>query len=166
MIVDDERVAYFVSSEIGAGLCPPYTCMGVEAEGEIIGGVIFNVFEAKDIHVTVAGSQWTKGFMEEVGRYVFHRLECERMTITTSQPKVVDFAIRLGGEIEGRLRNYYGKGHDAHVVGILASDYVPLKRLKVKRKGGILEKSKVQLDSTFCTLKENKGKTSEGTTGT
>ncbi len=131
-IVTDKRVADFVSSVCGCQFLPPYTCMGIEDEttGEVAAGVVFNCFDAKDIHVTVAGSGWTKVFMQEVGKYVFWHLSCERITVTTYHPKVVDFALRLGGQVEGRLRNYYGKGLDAALVGILAEDYVPLKRLK------------------------------------
>lgn len=132
VIVTDERVARFVSDELGCGLCPPYTCMGVEKDGEIIGGVIFNVFEGKDIHVTVAGTGWDRKFLIAVGEYVFWQLGCNRMTITTNQDRVVNMAVKMGGEIEGRLRKYYPDGREAIIVGILAEDYKPFRWLKTK----------------------------------
>lgn len=123
MIVTDERVARFVGDAVGIGFVPPFTCMGIERDGEIIGGVLFNVFEGPDVHVTVAGKGWSKGFFAEVGHYVFDILKCERMTAITEQPSVVRIAERLGGEIEGCLRNHFGRGRDGFIVGILREDW-------------------------------------------
>lgn len=123
MIVTDERVARFVSETIGVGFIPPYTCMGIEKDGQIIGGVLFNIFEGSDIHISVAGTGWTKGFLAEVGHYVFTLLQCERMTAITENPEVVRLAQRLGGEIEGAMRNHYGKGRDGFIVGFLREDW-------------------------------------------
>lgn len=123
MIVSDERVALFVSETIGVGFIPPYTCMGIERDGKIIGGVLFNVFESADVHISVAGTGWTKGFFAEVGHYVFTLLQLERMTAITENPEVVRLAQRLGGEIEGVMRNHYGKGRDGFIVGFLREDW-------------------------------------------
>lgn len=123
MIVTDERVAQFVGEAVGIGFVPPYTCMGIERAGKITAGVLFNVFEGCDVHVTVAGSGWTKQFLSEVGHYVFTTLGCERMTAITEQPKIVQFGERLGGKVEGLLRSHFGKGRDAYIIGILKDDY-------------------------------------------
>lgn len=123
MIVCDERVAKFVSEAIGKGLVPPFTTMGIEKDGEVIAGVIFNVFEGKDVHVTVAGRGWNRAFFAEVGDYVFRQLGCERMTALTEQEKVVKIAVRLGGQVEGKLRNHFGVGRDAVLIGILKHEY-------------------------------------------
>lgn len=123
MIVEGEEVARFVSEAIGESFIPPYTTMGIEKDGKIIAGVLFNVFEGKDVHVTVAGKGWTKNFLQEVGRYVYSVLGCERMTVTTEQDSIVSIAKRLGGEVEGRLRNHFGKGRDGVIVGILKEEY-------------------------------------------
>jgi RimJ/RimL family protein N-acetyltransferase len=123
MIATDDRVAAFVSEKIGKAFMPPFTCMGVEKDGKIVGGVLFNQFEGVDIHVSVAGSGFTREFMAEVGKYVFDQLGCERITATTEQIKVVRIAERLGGKIEGALRNHFGKGRDAFIVGILKEEY-------------------------------------------
>lgn len=123
MIVADDRVARFVSEVVGKGFVPPYTCMGIERDGEIIAGAIFNIFEDCDVHVSIAGRGWTKAFCREVGRYVFGTLKCERMTAVTEHPQVVRFAERLGGSVEGLLRNHFGRGRDAFIVGILKEEY-------------------------------------------
>lgn len=97
--------------------------MGLEKDGEIVTGVVFNCFTGNNVEITVAGSVWTKGLLKEVGRYVFDQMRCDRMTITTDQQSVVSLALRMGGQVEGNMRDFYGKGRNASVVGILANDY-------------------------------------------
>lgn len=123
MIVADERVARFVSETLGFPLCPPYTCMGLERGGEIVAGIVFNCFEGYDVHVTAAGKGWTRGFLRAVGDYVFGQLGCLRATATTERPEVVALAEKLGGQVEGRMRNHFGKGRDGVIIGVLADEY-------------------------------------------
>lgn len=123
MIVTDERVARFVSRELGFGLCPPYSVVGIERDGEIIGGVLLNFFEGKDLHVSVAGKGWGKEFLRQVGEYVFNQLGCLRATLITEQPSVVALGIKLGGQIEGCLRDHFGEGRHGTIVGVLREEY-------------------------------------------
>lgn len=123
IVVTDERVARFVGERVGQVIVPPFTAMGLEKAGEIIAGVVFNHFEGFDVHVTIAGHGWTKGFLADVGQYVFDQLKCLRITVITEQPKVIRIAEKLGGEIEGRLRNHFGPGRDGYIIGILKSEY-------------------------------------------
>lgn len=122
-LVTDERVARMVSGLVGRQFVAPYTAMGLEKDGEVIGGVVFNVFEGADLHVTVAGRGFSRGFLADVGEYVFRQLGCERMTVLTEQARIVRIAEKLGGEIEGLLRNHFGRGRDAFLVGILKDDW-------------------------------------------
>jgi hypothetical protein len=123
VIVSDERVARFVSHQLGFGLCPPYTTLGIERDGRIVAGVIFSCFEGADVHVTIAGHGWTPRFIEAVGQYVFDQLGCERMTATTEKDAIVKLACRMGGQVEGCLRSHFGKGRDAWIVGILKAEW-------------------------------------------
>ena len=123
MIVTDDRVARFVGAQIDSIIYPPFTCMGIERNGEIIAGVVFNCFRGADIEVSVAGQGWTRGFIKAVGEYVFGQLGCVRMQIITEQEKVAAIAERLGGKREGVLRNKYGRGRDGILVGILEKEY-------------------------------------------
>lgn len=123
MIVRDARVAEFVGKAIGVVFHPPLTCLGIENDGQVIGGVVFNIFEANDCHVSVAGRGFTRGFLAEVGHYVFTVLGKGRITVITEQPKIVRIAERLGGQVEGLLRNHFATGRHAFVVGILKEDY-------------------------------------------
>jgi hypothetical protein len=123
MIVSDERVARFVSAQCGFTLCPPYVTLGTERGGRIVNGVIFSCFEGAGVHVTAAGKGWTKGFLWAVGVYVFDQLGCLRLTITTEQESVVKLACKAGGQVEGQLRDQFGRGRDGHIVGILKDEW-------------------------------------------
>ena len=123
MIVTDARVAAFVGDAVGSSIVPPFTSIGIEHEGQIIAGVVFNHFEGFDVHATVAGRGFTKGFLADVGEYVFGQLNAIRITVITEQPKVVRIAERLGGQVEGLLRSHFGPSRDGFLVGILKEDY-------------------------------------------
>lgn len=123
MIVTDDRVAAFVGERVGSVIVPPFTTIGIEHEGEIIAGVVFNHFEGFDVHATVAGRGFTKGFLADVGAYVFDQLKAIRITVITEQPKVVRIAERLGGQVEGLLRDHFGPARDGFLIGILKQDY-------------------------------------------
>lgn len=123
MIVTDDRVARFVGERCGTIIYPPFTAMGIERNGEVTAGVVFNCFTGSDIAVTVAGGPFNRGFIVAVGRYVFGKLGCLRMSITTEKPEVIDIAQRLGAQTEGLKRNHFGKGRDGTILGILREDW-------------------------------------------
>lgn len=123
MIVTDERVARFVGERCGVVVAPPYTAMGIERDGKITAGVLFNYYTVNDIAVTVAGERFTREFISAVGKYVFEQIGCLRMSMMTEQPKVISIAERLGAKVEGVKRNYFGKGRDATMLGILREDW-------------------------------------------
>lgn len=122
-IVSDERVAVFLAKALGKNIVPPYIVVGTEKDGEIINGVLLNHYEGHDIHVSVAGRGWSRQLIAGIGKYVFDKLLCERMTIVTEQPRVVSIAQRLGGEVEGKMRNHFGINRDATIIGILKADW-------------------------------------------
>lgn len=122
-IVADERVAAFVAEALGTSFIPPYTIIGLEKDGVIIGGVIFHCFEGSNVHLTIAGSGWTRSLLKAVGSYVFETLGCERFTLTTEKPEVAKLGERLGGVTEGIMRNQFGKGRNAFLIGVLKDEY-------------------------------------------
>lgn len=123
MIVVGERVARFVGERCGTIIYPPFTAMGIEKNGEITAGAVFNCYTGNDIAVTVAGGPFTRGFIAAVGKYVFEQIGCLRMSITTEQPNVIEIAHRLGAKTEGVKRNHFGNGRDGTVLGILKEDW-------------------------------------------
>jgi hypothetical protein len=123
MIVVGERVSRFVGEKCGSIIYPPFTAMGIERDGKIIAGAVFNCYTGNDISVTVAGGPFTRGFIASVGKYVFEQIGCLRISITTEQPRVIEIAHRLGAQTEGLKRNHFGKGRDGTVLGILREDW-------------------------------------------
>lgn len=127
MIVTGDGVAQFVAERVGKErFYPPFTTLGIERDGVIVAGVVFNSFQnGVDIAATVAGEPgaFTRGFIETVGLYVFGQLGCLRISITTEQPKVIAIARRLGGTVEGVKRDAFGAGRDGTMIGILKRDW-------------------------------------------
>ena len=123
MIVTDERVAQFVGDHIDAIIYPPFTAMGIERDGQIQCGAVFNCFTGHDIEMTIAGHGWTRGFVRGVGQYVFQQLGCVRLQMTTEQERVARMAERLGARREGVLRDKFGRGRDGIILGVLQEEY-------------------------------------------
>ncbi len=126
MIVTDPRVAAFIADGLKYPLCPPYSFIGWERDGQITGAALFNCFEGPAVHVGAVGSGWTRGFLRAVGDYVYRQLRCERITLTTESETVAKYAERLGAVREGVLRNHFGKGRNGIVLGILKDEYLYL----------------------------------------
>lgn len=97
--------------------------MGIERDGEVIAGAVFNCFTGPDIEVTVAGHGWTRGFFKAVGQYVFEQLGCVRLQITTEQEAIARVSERMGGKREGVLRDKFGRGRDGIILGVLDREY-------------------------------------------
>ena len=125
MIVTDERAAAFVGERLGVEIVPPFTCFGIEKNGQIVGAVLFNVYTGPDIEVSVAGDPgvFKRDFIRQLGEYVFKRLGCIRVSVTTESPAVVRMVERLGGQIEGMKRNQFGPGRDGFILGILKDEW-------------------------------------------
>lgn len=123
MIVTDDRVARFVGERIGSVIYPPFTAIGIERDGEIIAGAIFNCFTGHDVEITVAGKGWTRAFFRAVGSYVFDQMQCCRFQFTTESEDTARLAERLGGVREGILRDKFGPGRDGIVLGVLRGEY-------------------------------------------
>ena len=121
--VRGQKVVDFVYASFGSTPVPPYVGIGTEIDGEIVNGCVLNVWTGADIHVTLAGKKWSKGFLAIVHHYAFQNLGCIRLTVITEQAAVVRYAERLGGEIEGLLRNQFGPGRDGILVGILKESW-------------------------------------------
>lgn len=122
MIVDGEPVARWISERLGYALCAPYYAVGEMVDGEIRAAIILSNFEQYDVHVSVVGGGWSRRLLHALHHYVFGQLGVLRATFLTEQPKVVEYAERLGGRVEGIMRNHYGPGRDATVIGLLRED--------------------------------------------
>ena len=126
LIVIDGRVARYVAEKNKGYIIPPYTSLGVERDGKIIAGAVFRNYTEIDVEVTVVGecvSAFTPRFIRTIGRYVFNQMGCIRLSMVTTQPRVVALALRLGAKVEGVKRNGFAKGEDATMLGVLREDW-------------------------------------------
>ncbi|WP_210286982.1 GNAT family N-acetyltransferase [Ancylobacter tetraedralis] len=122
-VLDDPRVTVFVGEQLRVLFWPPFRSLGIERRGSITAGVVFNHFEGVDCHASVVGSGFTRAFLADVGDFAFRGMGRRRITVKTEQPRIVRIAERLGGRIEGCLRDHFGEGRDAFLVGILRHEY-------------------------------------------
>ncbi|GAB6854041.1 GNAT family N-acetyltransferase [Asaia astilbis] len=120
---NDARIPRFLGERLGVAFYPPFTTMGLERNGEIIAAFLFNIYTGPDIHVTIAGSGWTRRFLREMGQYLFEQLKVERFTAITENQSVVDIVKRVGGRKEGLLRNHFGPDRDGILLGVLKNEY-------------------------------------------
>lgn len=121
--VRGQKVVDFVYAAFNRRPTPPYVGIGTEIDGEIVNGVVLNIWTGNDAHVTIAGTKWTKGLLAVIHHYAYQSLGCVRLTVITEQTSIVRYAERLGGEVEGLLRNQFGPGRDGVLVGILKEDW-------------------------------------------
>lgn len=124
-IITGDRVADYVGFHCGLKFQPPYETLGVERDGELIIGAVFNSYTRNNIELTMAGEPggFSRAFLRRLGLYVFGELGCLRVSFTTEQEHVVDLIHRLGGQTEGRKRNHFGQGRDGIVLGILREEW-------------------------------------------
>jgi RimJ/RimL family protein N-acetyltransferase len=124
-IIEGEAVAAWVAGKIGRKFSAPYAAIGIEADGSILAGVVFNLWTGPNVHITGAGSPraWSRAFLRRLAVYGFEELGCVRATFTTENPDAVNFCRRLGAQQEGTMRNAYGPGRDGLIFGLLKEDW-------------------------------------------
>jgi RimJ/RimL family protein N-acetyltransferase len=126
-----ERVAAWVAGRIRDMETPPdrdYEAIGVIGKGgELIGGVIYTEYREMvpgqhDIRMHCAGQAgWlTPQTLRAFFAYPFLQLSCIRVTATISRAnkKALDLNRRLGFQIEGCIRDGFGLGKDALIMGM------------------------------------------------
>lgn len=125
MIVLGALVVEFVAAQTGQRFVPPLTAIGREVDGEIVAGIVFNCWTGIDIELSVAARHggMSRALLRRAARYVFEEAGCSRASFTTESQEVVDLALRLGAQTEGRKRHLFGPGRDGVILGILREDW-------------------------------------------
>jgi len=114
-VVNDERVNRFVTESNGMTSTGVHSSIGVERDGEIIGGVIYCDKTATNIFMHVAsrkGSNWlSRAFLKLVFGWPF-ALGVKRITalVPESNKHALDFDERLGFKREALLSDIYPEG--------------------------------------------------------
>lgn len=129
----DEEVAAWAAQRLNrpgmarltAPFVRPFTAIGVERDGEIVGALVFNVFTGPDIEVTLVGDRiWTRAIIRAASHYVFRQLKCVRLTVTIQAANDWHerIAERLGFVREGVVRDKFGIGQDGILMGMLREE--------------------------------------------
>jgi len=102
----------------------PYTAIGLEQDGMIIAGVLYDNFTRVNIdaHIAGEGRRWmTKRFLGEMFRYPFVQLGVARITcrIAASNADSLRLCQHMGFTWEGRIREALPDGEDLLILGML-----------------------------------------------
>ena len=102
--------------------------LGVESNGELIAGVVFEGYTGSSISIHVAaleGKLWlSKEFLFRVFAYPFLQLECNRVTglVRVDNPKAQKLDEHLGFIREGVMRRGATDGTDYIIYGMLKEE--------------------------------------------
>jgi RimJ/RimL family protein N-acetyltransferase len=106
-----ETVSY-LEEKLDTVFYPPYTVIGIEKQGRIVGGWLFNDYNGYNVDITVAlDTSLTPGMLKAVKAYLFEKMRVCRVTgrCRESNAKSALMMRRLGFVWEGRQPFYYGK---------------------------------------------------------
>jgi RimJ/RimL family protein N-acetyltransferase len=125
---EDERVIQWVGERVNEDAFGDAVAIGLEDNGELIAGVVFNLYNGPSISMHVAavpGKFWlTKEFLFRVFAYPFLQLGCRRVTglVRVDNFKAQKLDEHLGFKREGLLRQACEDGTDMIVYGMLKSE--------------------------------------------
>lgn len=124
----DERVCQWVAERIGGDESFNGVSIGLEENGELIAGVVFDMYTGPGISMHVAaipGKRWmTRDYLYRCFAYPFEQLNCRRITglVKVDNIEAQKFDEHLGFKREGLLREAYDDGTDMIVYGMLKSE--------------------------------------------
>lgn len=125
----DERVLEWVGSRINEGHFGPGAFgVGLEEDGELIAGVVYNMYTEASICMHVAavpGKRWmTREFLWRCFAYPFLQLNCNRVTGLVRVDNLVaqKFDEHLGFVREGLIRKGCTDGTDMILYGMLKEE--------------------------------------------
>lgn len=123
-----ERVMQFVAARTGEDSYRDYSAIGLEADGEIVAGVVYECHTGPSVmmHVASDGSRaWlTPAYLAACFRYPFLTLGCLRVTgvVRADNHAAQRFDEHLGFRREGVIRSACADGSDLILYGMLRSE--------------------------------------------
>lgn len=125
----DERVLKWVGDRVdGEAFSPGAIGIGLEEDGELIAGVVFNMYTKSSICMHVAaipGKRWmTREFLWRVFAYPFIQLKCNRVTGLVREDNLVaqKFDEHIGFKREGLVRKGAADGTNFILYGMLKEE--------------------------------------------
>ena len=122
-LVTDDRCKDLVEYVVAGTIMGPYACLGLADDDGVYAAALMSEFAGSGAAVTVVGTGFTRRFLIEFYRFALIHFGLSRLSVTTEQPKVAEYAIRFGGKVEGVLRDFYGEGRPGTLIGILKKDW-------------------------------------------
>ena len=123
LIFDDKaRVGAWVAEQVDQfASWGDFYAMGVESQGQITAGIVFNDFNGANAATHIAVKKPSKAFLEllqHAGKYAFVACKLKRLTglVPASKPKVLAFDKHLGWEEEFVMKSAAPDGGDLHVL--------------------------------------------------
>lgn len=123
-----ERVMAFVAVRVDAETFKDYAAIGLEKDGELIAGVVFDHKSGANIMMHVASNgtrHWmTPAYMAACFRYAFVQENCNRITgiVRADNIAAQRFDEHLGFKREGLMRQACTDGTDLIVYGMLKDE--------------------------------------------
>ncbi len=115
IVTDVERVNAYVSGQLGIEPWSQCSAIGLERDGVMVGGVIYDHYNGANICMHIASSgRWSREFCSYIFHYPFNELGVKRITgfVDPSNLKSIKWCERIGAVLEARLA-------DAHPAGDL-----------------------------------------------
>lgn len=124
---ETERVSAWVGERVDAETFGPCVAIGVELDGNIIAGVVYNMHSPADIHMHVAvenGARLRRYELDIAFGYPFRQLKCKRITglVRSDNLAAQRFDEHLGFVREGLKRRATSDGVDVIVYGMLREE--------------------------------------------
>lgn len=125
---EDARVAKWVGDIVEEIYHPEAATIGLEEDGELIAGVVFDHYTGPSISMHVAaipGKRWmTKDFLWRCFAYPFLQLQCNRITglVRVDNLAAQKFDEHLGFQREGLIRKAAKDGTDYILYGMLREE--------------------------------------------
>jgi RimJ/RimL family protein N-acetyltransferase len=132
----DQRVAKWVGARVDEPNFGDCVGIGLEENGELIAGVVYNIFSGPSICAHIAampGKRWmTRDFLWRIHAYPFLQLKCNRITALVRQDNLVSqhFVEHLGFRYEGVMRQACTDGQNMFIYGMLRKE---CRWLEIKR---------------------------------
>lgn len=105
----------WASEQLGTVFRDPCEAFGiVNRNGHLIGAIILNDYDARNIELTIVGpNSLGKQTAQEVFTVIFNDLDCRRVSLTvpSKNKDIIAKAMRWGWAVEGLKRDYYDEDH-------------------------------------------------------
>lgn len=124
-----DRVTKYVAHLVGEDeFLKPCAAIGLEKNGELIAGVVYDCFTGNSVSMHVASDKsknWMiSSYLYFCFAYPFIALKCNRVTGLVQENNIdaLNFDLKLGFKQEGRLRAACSDGSDIIVLGMLKDE--------------------------------------------